>query len=250
MSEITSMPVPDELELKAFSFLFEAQPPEEILQWAIENYGDKLGIVTSFQASGMTILDMAVKINPNIRVLTLDTGRLPEETYGFMEEVQHYYGIKIDVIYPETQDVQNLVSTHGINMFYRDHQLRLACCHARKVLPLKKALSNLDCWVSGLRRDQWASRANTQKIEFDDKHDNIIKLNPLADWTEEDVLSYTRRNNVPKHPLYAKGFKSIGCAPCTRAVEAGENIRAGRWWWEKNTAKECGIHCGIERRGF
>ncbi len=250
MVKTLTTPVADELEIQALQILFEAQQPTDILHWAIEKYGAKLGIVTSFQASGMAILDMAVKINPAIRVMTLDTGRLPEESYGFMEEVQQYYGINIEVIYPATGDVQKLVSRHGVNLFYKDFDLRLQCCHTRKVLPLQKALGGLNAWITGLRRDQWASRSNINKIEIDAKHDGIVKLNPLADWTEADVEDYSKRHNVPRHPLYSLGYKSIGCAPCTRPIAPGENPRAGRWWWEKNAPKECGIHCGIERRGF
>ena len=151
---------------------------------------------------------------------------------------------------PDTNVVQQMVTKHGNNLFYRDVNLRLLCCQVRKVLPLRRALMNYSAWVTGLRRDQWATRSNIRKIEIDHDHGGIVKLAPLADWTEEEVWDYIRANDVPYNELYDKGYKSIGCAPCTRAVGEGEDARSGRWWWETGAPKECGMHCAIETGGF
>ncbi len=240
----------DELEIGELSVLFDDQSPEEIIGWAIERFGSRLAIVTSFQAEGMVILDMATKIDPHIRVVTIDTGRLPEETYAFMEQVRNRYGINIEVYAPDAEDVRRLVTAHGPNLFYRDVSLRLLCCQIRKVRPLLKALQGLNAWITGLRREQWASRINIRKIELDHDHGAIVKLNPLADWTHDEVWGYLDAHDVPRHPLYEKGYTSLGCAPCTRPVGPDEDPRAGRWWWEKDAPKECGMHCSIETGGL
>ena len=143
-----------------------------------------------------------------------------------------------------------MVTKHGNNLFYRDVNLRLLCCQVRKVLPLRRALMNFDGWVTGLRRDQWATRSNIRKIEIDHDHGGIVKIAPLADWTEDEVWDYIRANDVPYNALYDKGFPSIGCAPCTRPIKPGEDPRSGRWWWETGAPKECGMHCSIETGGF
>lgn len=225
--------------------IFEDKEPEEILAWALERFGDKLALVTSFQREGMVILDMAAKIDPNVRVITIDTGRLHEETYTFIHQIRKHYNINIEVQFPNSDEVRQLVSEHGVNLFYNDVDSRLACCHVRKVNPLVHLLARLDAWVVGLRRGQAATRSNIKKIEVDYDHGEIIKLNPLADWTHDRVLQYIKRNDVPQHPLYQRGYASIGCAPCTRPIQMGEDIRSGRWWWEKNVRKECGMHCRI-----
>ncbi len=143
-----------------------------------------------------------------------------------------------------------MVGKHGVDLFKTSVDLRLLCCNLRKVRPLTKHLHSLDAWVTGLRRDQWASRTNIRKVEIDHDHGAIVKLNPLAEWTEEEVWDYVRERDVPYHSLYDRGFTSIGCAPCTRAIAPGEASRAGRWWWESNAPKECGIHCSIESGGL
>ena len=151
---------------------------------------------------------------------------------------------------PDTNVVQQMVSKHGNNLFYRDVNLRLLCCQVRKVLPLRRALMNYDAWITGLRRDQWATRSNIRKLEIDHDHGGVVKLAPLADWTHQEVWDYIRANDVPYNELYDKGFKSIGCAPCTRTVPDGQDPRSGRWWWETGAPKECGMHCAIETGGF
>jgi thioredoxin-dependent adenylylsulfate APS reductase len=227
------------------SEVFEHQPPQEILEWAIDRFGNRLAFVTSFQTEGMVILDMATKISPDIRVITIDTGRLHEETYHFIEHVSQHYGFKIEVHFPDGRELQKMASNNGVNLFYRDIEARLLCCQVRKVNPLLKILEDVDAWVTGLRRQQSLSRAQTRKIELDYERGEIVKLNPLVDWTGEQVRAYIEEYNVPQHPLYQRGYSSIGCAPCTRALQNGEATRAGRWWWEGEGEKECGMHCRI-----
>ena len=240
----------DDLEVGELAVQFDDQEPTEVLRWAFQEFHPRLALITSFQIDGMVLLDMAWRINPEVRVITLDTGRLPEETYELMEEVRGQYGINIEVYYPNTHEVEKLVKKHGVNLFYRSVKLRLMCCEVRKVRPLLRALTGLDAWITGLRRDQWASRTNIRKIELDHDHGGVVKVNPLADWTEEEVWDYIRTHRVPYNKLYDKGYTSIGCYPCTRPVKPGENPRAGRWWWEINAPKECGMHCSLLTGGF
>ena len=240
----------DELEIGELAVEYDDKDPQELIEWAVEKFGSRLAIITSFQSEGMTLLDMAYKIKPDVKIITVDTGRLGEESYAFIDEVRDHYGINIEVRYPDTTEVEKFVATNGVNSFYKSVNSRLLCCQVRKVRPLQKALDGFDAWITGLRRDQWASRVNIRKIELDHDHGAIVKLNPLADWSEEEVEEYTALNNVPRHPLYAKGYTSIGCEPCTRAINPGEELRDGRWWWEKDAPKECGMHCSIETGGF
>lgn len=240
----------DDLEVGELAIQFDDQEPTQVLRWAFQEFHPRLALITSFQIDGMVLLDMAWRINPEVRVITLDTGRLPEETYELMEEVRGQYGINIEVYYPNTQEVEKLVKKHGVNLFYRSVKFRLMCCEVRKVRPLLRALSGLDAWITGLRRDQWASRTNIRKIELDHDHGGVVKVNPLADWTEEEVWDYIKTHRVPYNKLYDKGYTSIGCHPCTRPVKPGENPRAGRWWWEINAPKECGMHCSLLTGGF
>lgn len=241
----------DELDLGEIALDLDDQEPQDVIAWAIETFGERLGFVTSFQMDGMAIVDMAYRMKPDLRLITVDTGRLPQETYDFMEYVKmRYPKIRLEIHTPDHHELEPIVSKYGINMFRTDVPKRLLCCHVRKVRPLLRALRPLDAWVTGLRRDQWASRSNIRKAEIDHDHDGIVKVNPLADWMEEDVKEYIEANDVPMHPLYAKGYTSIGCASCTRPIKPGEDNRAGRWWWEKNAPKECGIHCPIETGGF
>jgi len=217
----------------------ESATAEEVLSWALSAYGDSLAISTSFQKEGMVVIDIATRINPRVRVFTIDTGRLPEETHQMMETVRQRYGIPVEIVFPEASEVESMIATHGPNLFYREVTLRKLCCHIRKVRPLERKLATLSAWVVGLRRSQTESRADIAKVE---SRDGIVKISPLADWTTQDVEDYILRHDVPVHPLYAKGFPSIGCGPCTRATFDCEDQRAGRWWWEQNTEKECGIH--------
>jgi thioredoxin-dependent adenylylsulfate APS reductase len=228
---------------------FEHTTAQELLEWALDTFHPRLAISAAGGVDGMAIIDMAWRINPDVRVFTLDTGRLPPETYALFEEVREHYGIAVEFVFPQADSVQRLMNTEGPNPMYRSVDLRIACCEIRKVEPLKRKLATLDAWVAGLRREQWVSRRNIAKVELDSDHGGIVKLNPLADWTLDQVWSYVRENEVPYHELFDHGYASIGCAPCTRPILPGEPERAGRWWWEQDTAKECGIHCSVELAG-
>ncbi|HEY7030338.1 MAG TPA: phosphoadenylyl-sulfate reductase [Thermomicrobiales bacterium] len=237
----------DKSEVDELAEVFEDRSPQELLRWAIDRFGLRLAISTSFQTDGMVLLDMAWRIDPGIRVVTVDSGRLHQETYDLMEEVRDRYGIQIEVFYPETAALQEFVQTNGINPFYRSTPLRRSCCDIRKVEPLKRALAESDAWISGQRREHSATRQGVRKLEIDRTCDGRLKLNPLADWSEDRVWDYVRANDVPYNALYDRGYTSIGCAPCTRPTEPGEDPRAGRWWWEQDTPKECGIHWNFEQ---
>ena len=199
-------------------------------------------MVTSFQAEGMVVLDLARQIDPGVRVLTLDTGRLPEETYEVIEAVRTGLGLEVEVITPDPADVAAMVARHGPNLFHKDPALRRLCCHVRKVAPLERALAGVEAWSTGLRRDGGRARGGIAKAERDDAHGGILKLNPLADWTRDQVWAYVRSHRLPVSALYDKGYTSIGCAPCTRPTRPGEDERAGRWWWEADQDRECGLH--------
>jgi thioredoxin-dependent adenylylsulfate APS reductase len=240
----------DDYEAGELAVEFDDKEPEDLLEWAFGKFGPRLAIVTSFQIDTLVLLDMAWQINKDVRVITVDTGRLPQDTHELIDKVRAKYGIEVEVRYPDAAHVESLVKRHGMNLFRESVVKRLLCCHIRKVLPLQRALEGLDAWITGLRRDQWATRANIRKVDLDHDHGGIVKLNPLADWTHDDVWAYAREFDVPHHPMYDQGFTSIGCIPCTRPIAPGEDSRAGRWWWETNAPKECGMHCPIETGGF
>jgi len=224
---------------------FEDASAQELLDWGLERFHPRLAISAAGGVDGMALIDMAWRSNPSVRVFTLDTGRLPLETYTLFEEVRDRYGIAVEFEYPEAKAVASMVNREGPNLMYRSVDLRLRCCELRKVEPLKRKLATLDAWVTGLRREQWQSRRNVAKVELDRDHGGIVKLNPLADWSLDRVWTYVREHEVPYHELFDAGYTSIGCAPCTRPVRPGESERAGRWWWEQDTDKECGIHCSV-----
>lgn len=217
-------------------------PAEEVLRWAVEAFGDRVGMATSFGAEDMVLIDMVSRISPAPRIFTLDTGRLPQETYDLIEATRTRYGMGIRVYAPEAHAVQEMVGTHGPNLFYRSVDLRKLCCHVRKTEPLARALAGLDAWITGLRREQAPTRAQIRPIAVDTANGGLLKINPLADWTWEAVWSYIRAHEVPYNALHDRGYPSIGCAPCTRAVRPDEDLRAGRWWWELDAQKECGLH--------
>jgi phosphoadenosine phosphosulfate reductase len=220
----------------------EGLAADELLAWAVERFGRRFAVVTSFQAEGMVVLDLARRLDPGVRVLTLDTGRLPEETYQVIEAVRSGMGLDVEVITPDPADVAAMVARHGPNLFHKDPALRRLCCHVRKVAPLDRALAGVGAWATGLRRDGGPARAGTPKAETDDAHGGIVKLSPLADWTRDQVWAYVRGHRLPVNPLYEQGYTSIGCAPCTRPTRPGEDERAGRWWWEADQDRECGLH--------
>jgi thioredoxin-dependent adenylylsulfate APS reductase len=215
--------------------------PEAVLRWAFERF-EHVAIVASFQAESSVIIDMASKIRADPRVLTLDTGRLPQETHDMIDRVRERYRIEIQVVHPDPEEVRQIVSDHGTNLFYLAPDLRRLCCDIRKSRPLERALRGYDAWVTGLRREQSSTRAETPIVAIDSEHGGITKIAPLAAWSKAQVWSYIREHDLPYHSLYDQGYTSIGCQPCTRATKAGEDERAGRWWWEQNEVKECGLH--------
>lgn len=228
---------------------FEHASAEELLAWALERFHPRLAISAAGGLDGMVLIDMAWRIEPGVRVFTLDTGRLPAQTFALFEQVRERYGIRVEFEFPDRLQVERLVKQDGPNLMYKSVDLRVACCAVRKVEPLKRKLATLDAWVTGLRREQWRTRKNIAKVEFDRDHRGIVKVNPLADWTLDRVRMYVREHQVPYHELFDQGYTSIGCEPCTRAVLPGEPERAGRWWWEQETDKECGLHCSVQLLG-
>jgi phosphoadenosine phosphosulfate reductase len=220
--------------------------PQEILELAFEIYSPNVALSFS-GAEDVALVDMASKIRGQFQVFTLDTGRLHAETYQFLEKVRERYGIPIEVFFPRPEAVEKLVGEKGLFSFYRDGHKE--CCDIRKVEPLKRALATLDAWVTGQRRDQSpGTRAAVPVIQLDPTFSSpgreLVKFNPLANWTSNQVWDYIRLNQVPYNPLHERGFISIGCEPCTRPILPGEHERAGRWWWEDATKKECGLHAG------
>lgn len=230
-------------EVQKLNDQFEGKTPQVVLEWALGKFHSRIALSSSFGAEDVALIDMLWRINPKARVFTLDTLRLPTETYTLIDQIKARYAIPIEVYYPKLDAAAAMVEEHGFNLFYKSIEMRKLCCGIRKVEPLERALSTVDAWISGLRRDQVATRTNTGKIELDVAHGNTIKVNPLAEWRAEQVWDYIRKHDVPYNALHDQDFPSIGCDPCTRAVKPGEDQRAGRWWWELDpNAKECGLH--------
>jgi phosphoadenosine phosphosulfate reductase len=230
-------------DLSSTAARLDSAPPQEIVRWALQNHRPgRVAVVTGLQADGVAIADMALAVDPGVRVVTIDTGRLPRATYQYIDVLRRHFGRPIEVLLPDHDDVQRFVTEYGVNSFYSSVERRLDCCHHRKVAPLERVLETVDCWMTGLRRSQSASRATTPVVQRDLAHGGVVKVNPLASWSDDRVSAYLAARGVPFHPLYAEGYTSIGCEPCTRATTAGEDPRAGRWWWEYGLDKECGIH--------
>lgn len=200
-----------------------------------------VAFANSFGAEDMVLTDLIVRHHPGIGMFTLDTGRLPQETYDLMQKVKEHYGVSVHAYFPETSAVENYVAQHGPNGFYDSINLRKRCCYIRKVEPLKRALAGKQAWITGMRREQSTTREKLELSVFDNDH-GLYKFNPLCDWTEKDVWSYIKQHKVPYNALHDRFYPSIGCAPCTRAVTPGEDIRSGRWWWENPESRECGLH--------
>lgn len=214
---------------------------EEVIRFFADIFGEKMALSSSLGAEDQVLTDIYVSTTEKPNIFTLDTGRLFPETYKLIDNTNKYYDIKLRVYFPNTEDIECFVNKNGIDPFFESIENRKACCNLRKIKPLKRAFNGLEAWICGLRRDQAVTRFATKKVEWDEAN-NIIKINPLNDWTEEDVWNYIKANKVPYNELHDKGFPSIGCQPCTREVKDGEDVRAGRWWWEQPESKECGLH--------
>ena len=220
----------------------ESKDALAVLRWGAEAFFPKIGFASSFGAEDVVVIDLLSKMSARVTIFTLDTGRLPEETYEVMDRIRERYGIQIVSYFPDKEAVEKLEQEKGFYSFRKSIENRKECCGIRKVEPLNRALAGLDAWITGLRREQAVTRAVLPKVEMDTAHRGIVKLNPIADWTTEQTWDYVRKNNVPYNKLHDKNYPSIGCAPCTRAIKPGEDIRAGRWWWELPEQKECGLH--------
>ena len=243
MIETTASMDPAALRQLVTSLAVEAEPltAQEVVRLVHQRFGRQVALSSSFGAEDMVLIDMLMSVDPKARIVTLDTGRLPQETYNVMDATRERYGATIEVFFPQAEAVQAMVAEHGLNLFYQSVDFRKMCCGVRKMEPLKRALTGLSAWITGLRRDQSVTRTAVHKIEWDEGN-SLIKVNPLVDWTHDDVWKYIREHNVPYNALHDRGYPSIGCLPCTRAIQPGEPERAGRWWWEHPETKECGLH--------
>lgn len=215
--------------------------PEEAMRYLMDKYGDRIALSSSLSLEDQVITHMMLSIRKNARIFTLDTGRLFPETYSLIDKTNMKYGIKMEIYFPDHEKVEAMTRKHGVNLFYESIEKRKECCNVRKIEPLNRALSTLDVWVCGLRREQSITRGDMKMVEKD-PYSNVIKFNPLIDWSLKDVTDYIKANNIPYNPLHDKGYPSIGCQPCTSPVAEGEDIRSGRWWWEDPDKKECGLH--------
>jgi phosphoadenosine phosphosulfate reductase len=222
--------------------LTEGKDPLEILKLFADLYPGGMALSSSLGAEDQILTEMISKVgDKHIRVFTLDTGRLFPESYELIQKTETAFPVKLEVYFPDKEKVEKMVLEKGINLFYDSQENRKLCCNIRKVEPLSRALLGVKVWITGIRKDQTVSRFFNKMVEWDEDY-GIIKLNPLLNWTEKDVWNYIKENNIPYNSLHDKGFTSIGCQPCTRAIKPGEDLRAGRWWWEQTEQKECGLH--------
>ncbi|MDR1792173.1 MAG: phosphoadenylyl-sulfate reductase [Bacteroidales bacterium] len=224
-----------------FNKHFAALSPQNVLLEFITKMGKRLALASSLGIEDQVLTDMMLKIDPTARIFTLDTGRLFPQTYQLIDKTNLHYNIKIETFFPDYKEVEAMVNQKGINLFYDSIENRKLCCKVRKINPLERAFETLDVWICGLRKSQSVTRKDLNMFEWDEAH-NKLKINPLINWSEEEVWDYIHKNNVPYNSLHDQNYPSIGCQPCTRAVSEGEDIRSGRWWWEAPEHKECGLH--------
>ncbi len=221
--------------------LYKGKSAIEIIDLALRSFSGKIALASSLGAEDQVLTHMIAQSGYSVRIFTLDTGRMFPESYEILERTKRFYNISIEVFFPDYKEVEKMVNDKGINLFYDSIENRKLCCGIRKLEPLERAFHQLDAWICGLRREQSVTRIDVNAAEWDEGN-GMVKINPLVDWTEKQLWDYIKKNNVPYHLLHDKGFPSIGCQPCTRAVKPGEDIRAGRWWWEEPDKKECGLH--------
>jgi len=239
-SEVTATALSPE-KVKELNEQLTGKSAEEIVRWAADTFGSEIAFASSFGAEDVALIDIISRVAPELPMFTLDTGRLHDETYEVMERVRTRYQLPILSQFPDREAVEKLEHEKGYYSFRESIENRKECCGIRKVVPLKRALSGLNAWMTGLRREQSVTRTEMQALEWDEGN-GIAKVNPLIDWSEQQVWDYIKTNDVPYNALHDRGFPSIGCAPCTRAIKPGEDVRAGRWWWENPENKECGLH--------
>ncbi|QBG47643.1 phosphoadenylyl-sulfate reductase [Verrucomicrobia bacterium S94] len=235
-----------------YQHLFSGIEPKdslEVLSRAIDHFGDEICMATSFQLGGLVLLDMLHQVNKPVRVFSIDTGRLPEETYECADAVRYKYGINVEWVFPKYEAVEKLETEKGLFSFKESTENRRECCSIRKVEPLGRALEGYSAWITGRRKEQSETRGGLEFIESDPVHEGLMKINPLIHWSKGDLWYYAEEHKVPHNRLYDEGYLSIGCAPCTRPCREGEDERAGRWWWESPEHKECGLHLNFKNGG-
>jgi len=219
----------------------QRQGAEELIQTLLGRFGDRVALATSLSVEDQVLTDMMCQTVAKPKIFTLDTGRLPQETFEAIEATRKKYDVEIEILFPDRDEVERMVRTKGPNLFYEGVPERKECCRIRKIEPLRRRLASLDAWIVGLRSEQSTTRTELDRVAADDAF-GLIKISPLADWSTKDVWEYIKDRDIPYNKLHDRGYPSIGCTPCTRAVEAGEDLRAGRWWWELPEQKECGLH--------
>ncbi|MCB1176150.1 MAG: phosphoadenylyl-sulfate reductase [Leptospiraceae bacterium] len=228
-------------KIKYYNEKFDKIGYFDALRLVLEENSNKSVFTSSLGLEDQALTDILAKLKLPVRIVTLDTGRLFLETYNLWEKTERRYGVKIEAFFPDYISVQKMVLEKGVNLFYESIENRKLCCDIRKMEPLNRAIKGEKIWITGLRADQSTTRVNMNFAELDNNH-NIIKINPLINWSLEETWNYIKEQNVPYNPLHDENYPSIGCAPCTRAIMEGEDIRAGRWWWESPDTKECGLH--------
>ncbi|MBC8487069.1 MAG: phosphoadenylyl-sulfate reductase [Bacteroidetes bacterium] len=228
--------------IKNYNERFKNSTAREVLAFFLKEFKNKIAFASSLGAEDQVLTHIIVSIDPSIKIFTLDTGRLFPETYELIEKTSNRFKINMEIYFPTTNHVEKMVKERGINLFYNSIENRKLCCNIRKIEPLHRALKGYEVWITGLRKEQSITRNNNALVELDENNHGLVKLNPLINWTEEQVWKYIEQYNIPYNKLHKEGFPSIGCQPCTRATEPGENIRTGRWWWEMPEYKECGLH--------
>lgn len=239
---------PLSFDIGALNHELERASPQDILRRALALFGDGLVIASSFSVEDTALIDMAVALEPRVKVFTLDTGRLPEETYHVIDRVRARYRVEVVSYFPDTSAVERLVTLKGPSSFYDSVDNRKECCRIRKVEPLRRALAGKRAWATGLRREQSVTRKDLKPFELDEASGGLVKVSPLAAWSHDELWAYVKERNVPYNKLHDQGYPSIGCAPCTRAVGPDDDVRAGRWWWESPDSKECGLHAKESER--
>lgn len=228
--------------IKDYNERFGNSPAEEVLAYFLSEYKSRIAFASSLGAEDQILTHMIRQIAPETKIFTLDTGRMFQETYDLIDRTNSRYKMKMEVYFPAADKVEKMVNEKGLNLFYESVENRKACCYIRKIEPLHRALEGMEMWITGLRKEQSVTRNNNKIVELDENNHGRIKLNPLINWTEDQVWKFISQNKIPYNPLHDQGFPSIGCLPCTRAVQPGEDVRAGRWWWEQPEHKECGLH--------
>lgn len=239
---------PHQDQLADIAQTLAGREPEEILLWAESTFEGTIAFATSLGAEDQVLTAMIAGLELDVPLFTLDTGRLFPECYDLIERTRQRYGIDIRMYSPDARELEALVYRHGPNAFRRRIELRRRCCEVRKLRPLQRALDGRDAWICGLRREQAATRLDVGPVQWDAQR-GMVKVNPLADWSEADVWEYIHQHSVPYNPLHDQGFRSIGCACCTRAIAPGDDVRAGRWWWEQPEQRECGLHLHTDPDG-